>query len=148
MGADCQLSPTAVTDTLAALARMRDAAGQVIAGIPPLRLPTFPPQGVFNMPTDPLTWLLWLMFAILAIAALAWWRWPRAHATEQEMAVEPVPVAVPTLPEWGREYKKAVGSAGIKSIVREGRMEEAYQVRTGSDTAFEAYADFDTQQER
>jgi hypothetical protein len=53
-----------------------------------------------------------------------------------------------TSPQHGREYKIAVGSAGIKSIVREGRVEEAYQVRSASETAFEAYADFDKQQER
>src|SRR5439155_1192687 len=47
----------------------------------------------------------------------------------------------------GRDCKIAIGSAGIKSIVREGRMEEAYQVRCASETAFEAYADFDKQQE-
>jgi hypothetical protein len=102
------------------------------------------------MPTDLSTWLLWLLFASLAIAALAWWRWPRRHQVEPEVVVEPVAVDAPRPLDldWGREYKTAVGSAGIKSIVREGRMEEAYQVRTGSDTAFEAYADFDKQQER
>lgn len=82
--------------------------------------------------------------------ALPTWLRPQARAMEPATLVEPVLLAAPRPrdPEWGHEYKQAVGSAGIKSIVREGRMEEAYQIRTGSDTAFEAYADFDTQQER
>lgn len=105
------------------------------------------------MPTDPLTLLLWLILAALAIAALAWWlrnrnqskQTPTEAAIPEPAAVDPPRAASPQL---GRECKIAIGSAGIKSIVREGRMEEAYQVRSASETAFEAYADFDKQQER
>ena len=90
------------------------------------------------MPTDPLTLLLWLLPAALAIAALAWWlrnRNPLTQAPVQVTVAEPAalnpPHALDT--QWGRECKIAIGSAGIKSIVREGRMEEAYQVRSASD---------------
>ena len=48
----------------------------------------------------------------------------------------------------GRDFKVAVGSAGVKSVVREARMEDAYEIRSASETAFEVYADFDKQRER
>jgi hypothetical protein len=102
------------------------------------------------MPTNPMTLLLWLLLAGLALAALAWWL--RNHSRSTEPAAEPpieerVPAPQPEQRS-GREYKLAIGSAGVKSIVREARMEDAYQVRSPSDTAFEAFADFDKQQER
>jgi hypothetical protein len=105
------------------------------------------------MPIDPLTLLLWLMLAVLATAALAWWLRDRNRSSQAQLEVTPPECAPPDMKavpakQLGRECKIAIGSAGVKSIVREGRMEEAYQVRSGSETAFEAYADFDKQQER
>jgi hypothetical protein len=103
------------------------------------------------MPMDPLTLLPWLMLAAVALAALAWWLRNRNRSSQPpaEIALpEPAPVST-TSKQWGgREYKIAVGTAGIKSIVREASMECAYGVRTESEVAFEAYADFDRQQER
>jgi hypothetical protein len=105
------------------------------------------------MPTDPMTWLLLLLLAALAIAALVGWLRTRNGANPaaiEPIATEPAPPnPLPPPPvQWGRECKIAIGSAGIKSIVREGRLEDAYEVRLASETAFEAYADFDKQQER
>jgi hypothetical protein len=147
IGADCQLSPTAGADIATALSGAAAALPRV-----PLRALLAPlTQGGLRMPTDPLTLLLWLLLAALALAALAGWLHNR-NRPNQAPAPVPEPVAVepppPAEPRWGRESKLAIGSAGLKSIVREGRMEEAYQVRAESETAFEAYADFDTQQER
>jgi len=101
------------------------------------------------MLTDPATLLPWLILPLIALAALAWWLRSRNRSTpplDEPVVAEPVSRRAdePT----GREYKIAVGSAGIKSIVREGRLQEAYDVRSASETAFEAYADFDRQQER
>ncbi len=152
IGADCQLSPTAGADVLAAMARARDAAGAALMHVPaPTAL--LAPLGGLHMPIDPLTLLLWLVLAALALAALAWWLRKRNRSNPAPLeltVVEPAPPQVPGRHDahWGREYKIAIGSAGIKSIVREGRMEEAYDVRSASETAFEAYADFDKQQER
>jgi hypothetical protein len=78
--------------------------------------------------------------------------WLRNHNRSSQPSAEP-PIEEPApapQPERrsGRDYKLAIGSAGVKSIVREARMEEAYQVRSASETAFEAFADFDNQQER
>jgi hypothetical protein len=155
IGADCQLSPTAAADITSAIGRMGDVAHQVVAAIPPLTLPSLPTPGGLKtlMPTDSLTWLLWLLAVGAALGALAAWRWRRRSPTpstpdEAEITEAPREPQRAADSEWGREFKKGIGSAGIKSIVREARMEEAYQVRTGSDTAFEAYADFDEQQER
>jgi hypothetical protein len=101
------------------------------------------------MPTDPITLSLWLVLAGLALAALAWWLRNRGRSQPvfEPPADEPAP-APPVERRSGRDYKLAIGSAGVKSIVREARMEEAYQVRSPSETAFEAFADFDKQQER
>jgi hypothetical protein len=146
IGADCQLSPTAGADIATALTRAAETLQRV-----PLRS-LFAPltQGGLRMPTDPLTLQLWLILAALALAALAWWLYnrnqPKQAPAPEPAAVDPPPAVEPH--HWGRESKIAIGSAGIKSIVREGRMEEAYQVRAESETAFEAYADFDKQQER
>jgi hypothetical protein len=105
------------------------------------------------MPTDPVTLLLWLMLTALALAAVAAWLRNRNRSSNppEEVVVTDPPPAQPEHGlgrHWGRDYKVAVGSAGIKSLVREARMEEAYQIRSASETAFEAYADFDKQQER
>jgi hypothetical protein len=105
------------------------------------------------MPTDPVTLLPWLLLAALALAALAWRLRSRGQASQPPVdarAAVQTPVEAPRArdEQWGREYKIAIGSAGIKSIVREGRVEEAYEVRSASEVAFEAYADFDKQQER
>jgi hypothetical protein len=99
-----------------------------------------------------MTLLVWLILASLAIGVLAWWwsnRDRSTHAAVESSVLEPAAVD-PSLPlhtQPGREFKIAIGSAGIKGIVREGRVEEAYQVRAASETAYEAYADFDKQQE-
>ncbi len=110
-------------------------------------------QGGLRMPIDPVALLLWLVLAALALAALGWWLRTRNQPSPVPVdapAADPMPPDAPRVPDqqWGRDYKIAIGSAGIKSIVREGRMEEAYDVRSTSETAFEAYADFDRQQER
>ena len=153
IGADCQLSPTAGSDIAAAFTRAGDAVQKAMNNAP-LHILSVPLiSGGFHMPTDPLTLLLWLILAALAIAALTWWlrnrnqssQAPTQPATPEPAAVDPPPAVSP---QHGRECRIAIGSAGIKSIVREGRMEEAYQVRSASETAFEAYADFDKQQER
>ena len=101
------------------------------------------------MPID-ISQLLWLVPAVLALAALAWWWRNRAKPTQPQVEPATAPGAEPPPIERapGRDYKLAIGSAGVKTIVREARMEEAYQVRFASETAFEAFADFDTQQER
>ncbi len=152
IGADCQLSPTAGADIAAAVTRAGDAVGEALNNaLHAISVPLT--SGGLHMPTDPLTLLLWLILAALAIAALAWWlrvhnqsnRAPTEVSIPEPAVVDPPHAASPQL---GRECKIAIGSAGIKSIVREGRMEEAYQVRSASETAFEAYADFDKQQER
>ena len=152
IGADCQLSPTAGADISAAVNRaedvVREGAKNAVHNISnPLT------SGGLHMPTDPLTMLLWLILAALAIAALAWWLRNRnrsdqapTHAVIAESAAVDRPHVAS--PQHGREFQIAIGSAGIKSIVREGRMEEAYRIRAASETAFEAYADFDNQQER
>jgi hypothetical protein len=84
------------------------------------------------MPTDPVTLLLWLMLAALARSP----RWPSGCAIATDPAILRKSSwcgASARQPErglgrhWGRDYKVAVGSAGIKSVVREARMEEAYQ---------------------
>jgi len=154
IGVDCQLSPTAGADTMAAIARARDAIGETLAQLPFHSLVSFlTPGGLPRMPMDPITLLLWLVLAALAFAGLAWWLRNRNQAKAVALDV-PLAEPAPTQPSrvldlhQGREAKLAVGSAGIKSIVRQGRMEEAYQVRLSSETAFEAYADFDKQQER
>jgi hypothetical protein len=151
IGADCQLSPTAGADMAAAFGGARDtAAASLTDALHTVLIPLN--RGGLRMPTDPLTLLLLLLLAALAVAAAAWWFRERGsnQARPEPKLVEPVPVDPPHPPDpqWGRECKIAIGSAGIKSIVRNGRMEDAYQVRSASDTAFEAYADFDTQQER
>jgi hypothetical protein len=153
IGADCQFSPTAGADITAAIANAGDGVKAAVANLPFRTVPNALTPGGLHMPTDSLTLLLWLLPAALAIAALAWWlrnRNPPTQAPVQVTVAEPAalnpPHALDT--QWGRECKIAIGSAGIKSIVREGRMEEAYQVRSASETAFEAYADFDKQQER
>jgi hypothetical protein len=151
IGADCQLSPTAGADVMASVARAGDAVREAAGNLPFHTFSIPLTQGGLQMPTDPLTLLLWLILAAIALAGLAWWL--RSRNTPALAAIEvtlPEPPPAPPAPEkqWGREYKMAVGSAGIKSIVREARMEEAYQVRSSSEAAFEAYADFDEQQER
>src|SRR2546421_1317810 len=131
IGADCQLSPTAGADTMAAIGSAGDAV-RVAAGQLPLLTSSIPlTQGGLRMPTDPLTLLLWLILA-LALAGLAAALWLRNRNQPTQAPVEvtpPEPVTPVNIPDkqWGREYKIAIGSAGIKSIVREARMEEAYQ---------------------
>ena len=104
------------------------------------------------MTADQLTAWPWPQLFVVALAGLAAWWWLRRHTDQQpsaplpDLAPEPPRPAAP--PEAGREFKLAFGSAGIKSVVREGRIEQAYQVRAESETAFEAYVDFDQQQER
>jgi hypothetical protein len=150
IGAECQLSPTAAADTAAAVGRAGDAVRQALSNLLHSLLAPLTSGGL-HMPTDPLTLLLWLLLAALALAALAWWLRSRTQPNQAvpEVALpEPVDPLPSVNPPPGREAKIAIGSAGIKSIVREGRMEEAYQVRSASETAFEAYADFDKQQER
>jgi hypothetical protein len=153
MGADCQLSPTAGADIEAAVNRAGDAVRVAVASLPlrSLRIPLT--QGGLHMPTDPLTLLLWLILAALAALAAALWLRNRSRSGQDPVQVSmadaaPATAGAPANKHWGRDFKIAVGSAGIKSIVREGRMEEAYDVRSASETAFEGYADFDKQQER
>jgi hypothetical protein len=151
IGADCQLSPTAGADVMAAAGRVSDAVRQALSNLSFHNLSVLLTSGGLHMPTDPLTLLLWLILAALAVAALAWWLRNRNQSNQPAPEVglaDPVDPPAPPSPQAGRECKIAIGSAGIKSIVREGRMEEAYQVRSASETAFEAYADFDKQQER
>ncbi|MBV8714465.1 MAG: hypothetical protein JO020_15145 [Chloroflexi bacterium] len=141
-GLDCQLSPTLGSDILATLAR----AFRILRSLP---LPSAP--GGARMLSDPSMWLAPLLVA--ALAGAAWWLWRgRAKPTqpEPETLPEPTPVTpISTLrPRRGAECKLAIGSAGIKCVVREGRMEDAYQIRLPSETAFEAFADFDKHQER
>jgi hypothetical protein len=148
IGLDCGLSPTAGDDIAATFGRAADAIMTLLTIIGH-SLNSLTPGGLL-MPKDPMTLLLWLVLAGLALAALAWWLRNRSRSTQappESPIEEPVPVAQPER-RAGRDYKLAIGSAGVKSIVREARMEEAYQVRTASETAFEAFADFDNQQER
>ena len=151
IGPDCQLSPTAGADIANAFSGAAAALREALPRVPLRTLLARLTQGGLRMPTDPLTLLLWLLLAVLALAALAGWLHNRYRPNPvpgpvpEPTAVEPTP---PAELRRGRESKLAIGSAGIKSIVREGRMEEAYQVRAESETAFEAYADFDKQQER
>src|SRR5258708_10114622 len=145
-----KLSPTAAADTAAAVGRAGDAVRQALSNLLHSLLAPLTSGGL-HMPTDPLTLLLWLLLAALAIAALAWWLRSRNQPNQAvpEVALpEPAAPLASVNPLPGREAKIAIGSAGIKSLGREGRMEEAYQVRYASETAFEAYADFDKQQER
>jgi hypothetical protein len=138
-GLDCGLSPTAGDD----IAR---AASALLTMFAPIRTSL----GGFRMPVDPMTLLLWLLLAGLALAALAWWYRNRHRSSQTPVEApieEPAPAPQPESRS-GRDYKLAIGSAGVKSSVREARMEEAYQVRSPSETAFEAFADFDNQQER
>jgi hypothetical protein len=152
IGADCQLSPTAGEDILAALARLADAMDSASRALATVFSPLT--ERGLRMPTDPVTLLLWLVLAALALAALAGWLRHRNrsnHPPQEAMLADPAPAEPPAHavdPHPGRDYKVGIGSAGIKSIVREARLEEAYQVRSASETAFEAYADFDRQQER
>jgi hypothetical protein len=153
IGVDCQLSPTAGADALAALGRAGDVMQAGLNSVSPFTLLNPLIQGGLRMLTDPMTWLLWLLLAALTIAAIVWWLLRRNRpvpAAIEEIAAEPIVSTAPSPPglPWGRECKLAIGSAGIKSIVREGRIEDAYGVRLASETAFEAYADFDKQQER
>ena len=147
IGVDCGLSPTAGADFAATFGRAADAISGTLTSI---RNSLTSTVGGLRMPTDPVTVLLWLVLAALAFAALAWWLRNRNQPTPPSLevpVVEPAPSPRADRPA-GRDYKLAIGSAGVKSIVREGRMEEAYEVRSASETAFEAYADFDKQQER
>ena len=149
IGADCQLSPTAGADIMTAFANAAGVARQSLANLQHLVAPLT--QGGLRMPMDPLTLLLWLILAAIALAALAWWLRNRDRSSQPPVDVaapEPSPVKSEHKQFGGREYKIAIGSAGIKSIVREARLEEAYEVRSASEVAFEAYADFDRQQER
>jgi hypothetical protein len=144
IGLDCGLSPTAGDD-------IAQFANSVMTMLTSIRNSlNLPPLGGFRMPIDPMTLLTWLVLATVGLAAAMWWlrNHPRASQPAAELPIEePAP---PPQPERrsGRDYKLAIGSAGVKSIVREARMEEAYQVRSASETAFEAFADFDNQQER
>jgi hypothetical protein len=147
-GADCRLSPTFVPDIVSTLSRGVNA---VTGWQKTLQIPN-PIDGGLRMLSDPSMWALALLVPFLALAAWWWWR-ERAQPPKppQPDTVLPLSIEAPHVapkPQWGREWKLAVGSAGIKSAVREGRIEEAYQVRSVSETAFEAYADFDKQQER
>lgn len=147
IGLDCGLSPTAGADFAATFGRAADAIAGTLTSIRNSLTPTL---GGLRMPMDPVTLLLWLLLAALALAALAWWLRNRNHSPQlpvEAPVAEPPLARVPERPV-GRDYKLAIGSAGVKSIVREARMEEAYDVRSASETAFEAYADFDKQQER
>jgi hypothetical protein len=139
VGLDCGLSPNASDD----VAR---AASTLLTIFTPIRSSL----GGFRMPVDPMTLLLWLLLGGLALAALAWWVRNRHRPSQPvvEAPIEELPAAPQPQPRSGRDYKLAVGSAGVKSAVREARMEEAYEVRSPSETAFEAFADFDNQQER
>src|SRR5258708_8079242 len=145
-----KLTPAPAAATAAAVGRAGDAVRQALSNLLHSLLAPLTSGGL-HMPTDPLTLLLWLLLAALAIAALAWWLRSRNQPNQAvpEVALPEAVAPLPSVnPQPGREAKIAIGSAGIKSIVREGRMEEAYQVRSPSETAFEAYADFDKQQER
>src|ERR1700730_14543275 len=112
---------------MAATARAGDGVRAALANL--FRtLSNAPTSGGLQMPTDPLTLLLWLILASLAIAALAWWLRNRdrsTHAAVESTVLEPTavdpPLTLHTQP--GREFKIAIGSAGIKGIVREGRVE-------------------------
>ena len=156
-GADCTYPSlaTAREDSLRILGQLPQVVEHIQRSVSSIELPTLQPRGLLSMPTDFSHWLDWILPALLAAAALGWWWWTRHHKESEprsSAALEPPPVvdapaAVPPS-DRGRELKTAVGSAGIKSIVREGRVEDAYQVRAASETAFEAFADFDTQQER
>jgi hypothetical protein len=100
------------------------------------------------MPTEIVVWLPWLLLAAVAVGVLARWRSSRQTPSSPDAEVTaPVPPP-PSELHWGGEYRIAIGGAGIKNVVRAGWMEEAYQVRSASPTAFESYIDFDTQQER
>jgi hypothetical protein len=150
-GPDCTLSPTLAADTANLL-----AAGSALAanGAETLTSGAETLKGDVSMAADQLTSWPWAMLAALALAGLAGWWWLRQRTDNSEPIDSPQPgpedtePAPQAAPEWGREFKLAFGSAGIKSIIREGRVEQSYQVRSGSETAFEAYADFDQQQER
>jgi hypothetical protein len=139
VGLDCGLSPNAGDD-------VAGAASALLTVFTPIRTSL----GGFRMPVDPMTLLLWLLLGGLGLAALAWWLRYRHRASQPPAEApleEPAPAPQPES-RHGRDYKLAIGSAGVKSSVREARMEEAYQVRSPSETAFEAFADFDNQQER
>src|SRR6185295_9753752 len=98
--------------------------------------------------SDPVNVLPWVLLAAVAVAAFAMWRRSRPARADALVEATVTGATPPQGAPAGRDYKLAIGSAGVKSIVREARMEEAYQVRLASETAFEAFADFDTQQER
>ena len=145
VGLDCGLSPTAADD----IARVANAAITTLTSIK--KNFSSPPLGGIQMPTNPTTLLLWLLLAAAALAAAIWWLRNHNRSTRPpaELPLEEPAMAPPPQPvrRTGRDYKLAIGSAGVKSIVRAARMEEAYQVRSASETAFEAFADFDNQQE-
>jgi hypothetical protein len=141
IGADCRLSPAVVADTQAAVTHTADVLASALKSNS---------EGG-RMSLDPVSWLPWLILPALVLAALVVWLRSRTRPSaepELSVVVEPAPSRQAPRLHWGRDYKLAVGSAGIKSLVREARMEEGYEIRAASETAFEACADFDQQQER
>jgi hypothetical protein len=138
VGVDCGLSPTTGEDVAATFRRLADTLAWVAPTLGnSLNSAT---QGGLRMPTDPIALLLWLALSALALAALAWWRRGRNASTQpQPVAEAPLAETAPALhPErrWGRDYKLAIGSSGVKSIVREGRTEQAYQLQRRVVTAY------------
>lgn len=148
VGVDCQLSPTAFADVVATARQIVDLVRQWLDALRGWLSASLLSGLATLFPGDPWSWLLWLLAASAALAALGAWlaRGKPAGATATPPAQQPPPPRVDR--QLGRELKNGIGSAGIKSIVREARIEEAYGIRSLSDTAFEACADFDIQQER